>query len=236
MAILITDCPRCKSLHTTFDVGASRYSHSLSTGQAGLEAFCICRACRRSTIFELVANPTGNLVVDNFSMPDSLLSLEGAINIWFDVEGFVNLASNATISPPEHIPADVDRVFREGATCVSVNCFNAAATMFRLCVDLATKPLLPDGSDGGAQQPNEKTRRDLGLRLRWLFDQRILPEALRDLARCIHQDGNDGAHVGTVGREDAEDLIDFTRLLLERIFTEPERVRLAEQRRRLRRS
>jgi hypothetical protein len=42
-----------------------------------------------------------------------------------------------------HLPANIENAFSEGAGCLSIECFNAAATMFRLCVDLATRPLLP---------------------------------------------------------------------------------------------
>jgi len=69
----------------------------------------------------------------------------------------------------------------------------------------------------------------------WIFDNGILPESLRDLSSCVREDGNDGAHAGTLSKDDAEDLCDFTYVLLERLYTEPERVRLAEERRSLRR-
>ncbi len=39
-----------------------------------------------------------------------------------------------------------------------------------------------------------------------------------------------------ISKEDAEDLLDFTQMLLERIYTEPERIRLAAERRRQRRN
>ena len=112
---------------------------------------------------------------------------------------------------------------------MAVCCYNASAAMFRLCIDLATKPLLLDGSEGA--QPNEKTKRDLGLRLQWLFANGRLPEPLRDLAACIREDANDGAHVGNLSAEDAADVADFTFIMLERLFTEPERVRQAAKRR-----
>jgi hypothetical protein len=78
---------------------------------------------------------------------------------------------------------------------------------------------------------NAKVRRDLGLRLPWLFAKGILPETLRELSICIKEDGNDGAHAGTLKQIDVEDLLDFTTALLERIYTEPERLRLAQERR-----
>lgn len=112
--------------------------------------------------------------------------------------------------------------------CYGVSCYNAAGTMLRLCVDIATRTLLPkedlDGLSG-------KTRRDLGLRLPWLFANGKLPEGLKDLASCIKDDGNDGAHEGTFTKKEAEDLLEFTYILLERLYTEPQRLRVAKQRR-----
>ena len=144
----------------------------------------------------------------------------------------MSLKDNSTIEPPEHIPEQIEAVFREGATCLAVQCFNAAGTMFRLCIDLVTRSLLPKDETDGL---NHRTRRDLGLRLPWLFENGILPEALRELSTCVREDGNDGAHAGTLSKDDAIDLLDFTMLLIERIFTEPERLRLAQERREQRR-
>jgi hypothetical protein len=59
---------------------------------------------------------------------------------------------------------------------------------------------------------------------------------LRELAKCIREDANDGAHVGNLSKEDAEDLLDFTTTLLERLFTEPRRLELANERRQQRRT
>src|SRR5260370_39881292 len=78
---------------------------------------------------------------------------------------------------------------------------------------------------------NNRTRRDLGPRLPWLFEQGRLPSDFRDLSSCIREDGNDGAHQGTLTRQEAEDLLDSTIALLERIFTEPRRLEIAKERR-----
>jgi hypothetical protein len=82
---------------------------------------------------------------------------------------------------------------------------------------------------------NSKIRRNLGLRLPWLLDNGVLPEALRELSACIKDDGNDGAHEGSLSEQDAEDLLDFTFSLLERLYTEPARIRIANERRLARR-
>jgi hypothetical protein len=161
-----------------------------------------------------------------------LLKVDGALNKYVTVKGHISLKDGVSVEPPEFLPKDIESVFSEGATCVAVGCYNAAGTMFRLCVDLATKSMLPAEDAPGL---NAKTRRDLGLRLPWLFANGILPESLRDLSSCIKEDGNDGAHAGSLTEADAADLLDFSTALLERIYTEPERLRLAKERRDARR-
>lgn len=230
MSELVADCPRCGAQRITFSLTQEHHFRTDYGWQQWYEVFCVCRGCRQATIFVLSqrAGQDHDVIHQN-----GLVRLDIAVNRYMDIEGYVNLKDLATESPPEHLPENVEGAFREGATCRAVACWNAAGTMFRLCVDLATRPLLPDQQVQGL---NAKTRRDLGLRLPWLFDNGKLPNDLRELSSCIKEDGNDGAHAGTLTKEDAEDLLDFTRALLERIYTEPERLRLAKERRDLRRS
>src|SRR5207237_678306 len=148
----------------------------------------------------------------------------GSLNTHFDVERYVSIRDVVTQRPPDHVPEAVADAFKEGAACLSIECYNAASAMFRLCVDLVTKPLLPHPEDQSKPQPpNNRTRRDLGPRLAWMFESSILPSDLKELARCVREDGNDGAHMGSLTAEDAADLLDFTTMLLERLITEPER-------------
>jgi len=193
------------------------------------EAFCRCRHCHRTTIFVLAESVDADY---QYVHKVGLLKVERSLNNYVKIEGHISLKDQASVSPPEHIPKEIEAVFREGATCLAVSCYNSAGTMFRLCVDLATRALLPNEE---VEELNAKTRRDLGLRLPWLFANGRLPGALQALSSCIREDGNDGAHAGTLREPDAEDLLDFTVALLERIYTEPERLRLAEQRRNERR-
>jgi hypothetical protein len=154
--------------------------------------------------------------------------MKGAVNQYMNIDGIISLKDRVTIPTPEHTPEKIGKVFQEGATCLTLACNNAAGTMFRLCIDLVTKELLPVGEHEGL---NHRTKRDLGLRLPWLFDNGILPEPLRDLSACVREDGNDGAHKGTLTNDEANDLLDFTTILLERIYTEPQRVKVAQARR-----
>ena len=225
MAELVADCPRCHARKITFDIAQAHITGVEYGWQQWYEAFCICRHCRRATVFVLSESVHGNYKLVH---EKGLLSFVGAVNRYVSIEGFISLKDTAAAEPPEHIPDNVEKIFREGATCLAVGCNNAAGTMFRLCIDIVTRGMLPEGDADGL---NPRVRRDLGLRLPWMFDHGVLPESLRELSTCVREDGNDGAHAGTLKREDAEDLLDFTSALLERIYTEPERLRLAKARR-----
>lgn len=227
MAEMVANCPRCGAAKTTFDIYGS---NPRGTGNADwcrrYEAYCVCRHCNRATLFVLTL--TEYAVRDTFA-ESGWTKFKGSINHYFSNDGYVSLKDTSNVVPPEHLPLEIESAFREGATCHAVKCFNAAGTMFRLCVDFGTQELLPpDGEVGG---PNSRQRRDLGLRLQWLFDNEKLPAELHDLAQCIKEDGNDGAHRGTLSEADVDDLLDFTEHLLERRYTLPKRIADAAARR-----
>lgn len=230
MPDLVANCPRCDARKITFDVTAAKVTGREYGWKNTYEAFCICRNCGYSTIFVLSLSVNGDY---QHVHKVGLLKVEGSLNRYVEVDGHIGLKDEASINPPEHLPKDIEAVFREGATCLAVGCFNAAGTMFRLCVDIATRAILPSTEMEGL---NAKVRRDLGLRLPWLFKAGLLPSALSDLSHCIKEDGNDGAHIGTLNKIDAQDLLDFTEALLERLYTEPKRLELAKQRREDRRA
>jgi len=226
--LFLTDCPRCKASRITFNVLSFTIISAKDEILRFYEVFCVCAECHRSTVF--VLRDRSN-TYENVART-GLLKL-GALNDYLDFRSFISLKDQAAVAPPEHIPEEIEKVFKEGATCLAVGCYNAAGTMFRLCVDLATRSMLPAEEVEGL---NRKTRRDLGLRLTWLFNNGLLPKELQELSSCIKEDGNDGAHAGTLEKIDAEDLLDFTVRLLDRIYSEPERLRLAKERRVSRRS
>lgn len=226
MSQLVADCPRCSASHTTFDLVASVHVHTQwSWNQKIHEAFCICRRCHKSTVFVLVdRSPNAANILRRKELHDPSL---GSANDLVEIDGFISSKDRNSIQPPEHVPDEVGRAFEEGASCLSIGCYNAAAAMFRLSLDLATKSLLSSDEENLPA----RTRRDLGLRLQWLFQENRLPKALEDLSSCIKHHGNDGVHDGCLTKEDATDLLDFSEVLLERLYTEPERIRIAMQRR-----
>lgn len=228
MSELVADCPRCRAKEMTFDLINQFQVFVQHDWQYFFETFCICRACNKSTVFVLSQKEPS----DKELIRKGLVNLDRAVNQIMKVEGYVSLKDVAAENPPDYLPKNIEAAFREGAACMTIGCYNAAGTMFRLSLDLATRAKLPEGEVDGL---SAKVRRDLGLRLPWLFDKGLLPEALRELSSCIKDDGNDGAHQGTLGQEDAGDILDFTYEVLERLYTEPKRIELAKERRESRR-
>lgn len=230
MAELVTDCPRCGANHVTFDILSESVIGFKYNWQSWYETFCICRHCKRSTVFILSeVNPDAH----RFLSQNKISQLNNVINQLIGIESYISISDMNSAPAPEHLPANINDAFTEGAKCFAIGCYNAAASMFRLCLDIATNELLPAED---INKLNAKIRRSLGLRLIWLLDNNLLPEAMRELSTCIKEDGNDGAHEGTLQKNDAEDILDFTSALLERLYTEPERLRLAKERREQRRA
>jgi hypothetical protein len=214
----------------TFDVMADVQTGIRYDWQTHHEVFGVCRNCLKPTIWAIAQSEYSDS--DFLKKNSDLAKISGSLNNYFRVEGYVCLKDMGVMKAPEHVPDVIANAFREGATGVVTDCPNAAGAMFRLVIDLTTRPMLPAEETTGL---NNKIRRDLGLRLPWLFQNGLLPKELEDLSHCIREDGNDGAHAGTLTKNDALDLQDFCVALLERIFTEPKRLQLAAERRAQRR-
>ena len=147
MTKLVDDCPRCGAGHITFNL--LNATSVLRNGEHVLEAFCVCQHCRQATIFEL--RPIREV---------DLSSIDGSVNNYVQILGYISIADFNARSSPAHLPNPIAAAFEEGAKCVAVGCFNAAAAMFRLSLDLATKELLPTDKTQG---PNEHITRRLAL-------------------------------------------------------------------------
>jgi hypothetical protein len=189
------------------------------------EAFSFCKHCLRTTTFVLAQTEHKD---KNFLSKNEPTDFSDALNNHFKVEGFINIKDLNRRAAPEFTEKAVAAAFDEATASMTVQAWNAAGTMFRLAIDLATRPLLPTIFTPGL---NRRTRRDLAPRLAWLFDNGQLPRELQDLSTAIREDGNDGAHAGTLEKEDVEDLLDFAVALFERMYTEPERLKRAKARR-----
>lgn len=225
------DCPRCGVRHSTFAVLGMVPDSNDSDWKRRIEIFSVCRRCLWPTLF--IAYGKEYNLRDYYGSWEKLSQWPGDITSIVEVTGFVSIKDNNLREKPEYLPDTVAEIFDEALACLSVECWNAACVMFRTALDVATRRFLPEGEGDGL---NSRTRRDLGLRLPWLFNRGLLPRDLEELASCVREEGNDGAHRANLARDDAEDNYDFAFELLNRIYSEPERVKRAGERRQRRRA
>ncbi len=224
MSIISTNCPRCGDKNTTFGVKGYNAIKNDTAGRRCYELFAVCRSCREATIF-IIFSPES----ETSQAIDALINTnEVSLNRHYEIERFISLRDNIIHRPPDHIPDPIKAVFEEGAACFSIECWNATGAMFRTCLDLASK----DKIQGVNEKDITKNQREnMAARIEWLFDKKKLPDNLKELADCIRQDGNDGAHDGTLGKDEADDLLDFTVQILEHFYTQPAKAEESRRRR-----
>ncbi|RBP80958.1 uncharacterized protein DUF4145 [Shewanella putrefaciens] len=224
MSIHIDNCPRCKAKKTTFDVLYVAFRRTLQSYPELylLEAPLQCRNCKGISVIELVARK--KTIVNDANESNKQ---RASLSDFLEVRNFITLADIEVTPPPEHLPPYVQSAFTEGTKCYATGCYNAAGAMFRLSLDLASKSQLPTDDT----LTTHRQKNILAERLEWLFDNKHWPASLKDMVTCIRQDGNDGAHDGELGKDEAYDIMDFSYMVLEKIYTEPERIRISQERR-----
>ncbi len=236
MPIISANCPRCHTQNMTFDVNG--YNDlgvgEFYSGQGTLreyEIFAVCKKCKGATTF-CVIEPR-EIAQGRFIKPENVMKITDSLNRYFRVFDFVRSHGNPPQSPPDSIPDTIKAVFQEGAACFSIGCWNATGAMFRTCLDLASKDKIQGVNETDI---TKHQRENMAARIEWLFEKKRLPENLKDLADCIRQDGNDGAHDGTLGKDEADDLLVFTVQILEHFYTQPAKAEQAKIRRAERRA
>lgn len=138
------------------------------------------------------------------------------------------------LDAPEHTPPELKLMFDEGANCLAIGAWNASGAMFRKILDQISKDKMNSASAG--PPPDRRTQFNLKPRLKWLFDNNLLPKELEPLADSIREDANDGVHNAPIGEDEALDIQDFTVEFLETLFTLPGRINDAQVRRAARRA
>ncbi len=242
---IIANCPRCGNKKMTFDINGSsgdlsprhhfksweEFQQNCSPDEEGnmYESFAICRHCKRTVVFVIAENYDWEKQVVIKSDPP--MNIKGSLNNHFIILGFVRFRDNAAYPMPEFISENIANAFKEGIACLSIECWNSASAMFRLCLDLTTKDMIQELPENSKEGLTDHHRKFLKPRLDWLFENEKIPKDLKKIAGYIKDDGNYGTHDGTLTKDDAEDLFDFTSILLERTYTEPEKIKYIENRR-----
>lgn len=228
MPYIVDDCPACGAKGATFDINnfndCSVYKHFPSIIEFEAvsppieycrcyDLFSICKKCK-STITFVVFEPY-DYERDSAINCGSPMDVKGEITNTFEMFGIVRVCDNVVCLAPDFTPKDIEKTFKEGTKCLSIKCWNAAGAMFRKCLDLTAKDKLAEKDHG----------KKLSVKVKCLLAEKILPEDLKEIANYIILDGNDGLHNRMLTKDDAVGLLEFTVMLLGRIYTEPERIK-----------
>jgi Domain of unknown function (DUF4145) len=110
------------------------------------------------------------------------------------------------------LPAPIRAAFQEATVCFRAQAYTATAIMCRKTLE-------------GICHAHSVTERNLAKSLEKLRDNGVIDARLFDWADALRLFGNDAAHDVnvTIGASDARDILDFTRALVEYVFTFHER-------------
>lgn len=242
---LVHNCNFCNSNNIRLDVLQTTLHSYKSYGSDIFywQAFCTCSNCKNGMIFKIDADHDKiredlNLAYadkESFQNKKNLCLLEKSnINDHVRIRGLITPPYKKQNPCPNHVPEIIKNIYDEATTCLSINCFVASGSMFRLCLDLVTKDLLVkwlEENQTSPQQPNKEQRNKLSNRIDFLIEQEQIPKRLKELAHSVRHDGNDSAHDGNTGEAEALDCLDFTKALLTEIYTLPEQINEANRRR-----
>lgn len=232
---LVYNCNYCGSNKIQFDVLATTVQKIHSRDY--WEAFCQCSHCKKGSILLLEEGSNFRELKDRIytgSYPNLCATEHTNINDHFQVNRLLIPPNKNQMMCPQFVPTNIKNIFDEATKCLAMSCFVASGSMFRLCLDLVTKDLLEkwlEENQTSEQQPNKEQRNKLANRIDFLIDQDKIPKRLKDLAHCIRHDGNDSAHDGTTGEDEALDCLDFTEALLTETYTLPAQINEASRRR-----
>ncbi|QCO20117.1 DUF4145 domain-containing protein [Acinetobacter cumulans] len=235
---LVHNCNFCGSNNIRFDVFITTiHKNSYYQHQIHWEAFSQCSHCKKGCILIIQkGNNFRDLYPNEYSSFDSNLCLNEKTNIndHFEVNRLLIPPTKNQRLCPHSVPETIKDIFDEATKCLSMSCFVASGSMFRLCLDLVTKDLLNkflEENQTSEHQLNKDQRNKLANRIDFLIEKQKIPKRLEELAHCIRHDGNDSAHDGNTGENEALDCLDFTEALLTEIYTVPEQIKESSRRR-----
>ena len=227
--ILTHECPRCGTRKVVFDVIAAMRVQVEDEWKMWHEAFAVCKACYKSTVFR-VANKEGDA---RHIWEGWLMSFDGRnLEDLCEIDGYIKQSDMGLEETPKGVPAEVEALFQEALRCRSVSAWNACGGMLRATLEKTV-------ADMEARKEEGKRGRGGGTlhaRLEALFERGELRKQIQPLVDNIRLDGNDAMHTGGLGRGDAEATLDFTRILLEEVYTLPANLAAAVERRETRRN
>lgn len=112
---------------------------------------------------------------------------------------------------PAHLPERCEKAYAQGVNTLMQETADAAGSMFRKALDIGIHELDPD------------LPKNLNAAINKLAERGVITESLKDWAHHIRDLGNDAAH-NDFTFEEAQEMRDFTELVLTYLWTLPGRI------------
>lgn len=207
MAFFVRDCVRC---------GVKSVQHML-VGQGHIKHFDwevagACANCKQVSVYALHLNSTG-IAPSSYSE-----------NLENDGTRLAKTPVRIATVPAhvsEHVPARIAGLFREANECRQMTWYEAAGSMYRKTLDVATKHIFTHDPRLSDKKPANALRS----RIKAMGEMGILEHDIVELADIVALDGNDAVHdEDPYTKEEAEALEDLTFDLLDRLFVRPAKI------------
>lgn len=209
MPALALDCPHCDVKKSSFAIAAAR---SEPLQPANWSVLANCTACQLPIVMILVCVSSSNR--DPMQFPGDL----GASN-----SGFVMTAmfpKLVAIDMPTNVPEGVAKAFKQAAESRRAGHLDAAAAMYRKAMELGLKVLSPDIAAWKIEKRIDK-----------MAAEGLITKDLQDWAHELRLDGNDVLHEDEATSEMIDQMHSLCKFLLTYLYTLPEQVKAARERR-----
>lgn len=202
---LIRDCPHCRAGHTGFTFLATRH-------QPGVHQATSIFTCNRCGEAYAITFRTGGVKPD--WVGDGAGDFDQTLRTVTGTSTVKEYPRVQTFAAPEHVSASVARCLIQASDAAARKHHDAAGSMYRKAIDLATKEL-------DVQLAGKK----LAARIEALHTAGKLTTDLKDWAHQVRLDGNDAAHdEEELTADDIKALASFSELFLTYTFTLPRRI------------
>ncbi|WP_414831845.1 DUF4145 domain-containing protein [Afifella sp. YEN Y35] len=219
--IVKIDCPHCHTKSSGFQVegGFRRSSDLISRRDPAVfideDWFLLsCGRCKKCITAQYISEHNSHRELKN------VLSQHGSLeDIGYTYK--VHFPSEVTLEEPEHLPSKVASPFRQAISNISAENWDAAGTMVRKALDVATRDMARTRI-GNEKRSETIVKLWLKKRIEALTSEGLLTVDLSDLAGVLKDGGDEAAHDDEpYSKEDAIRLVGYAQAFLTYAYTVP---------------
>lgn len=211
MAVFATDCPHCGVTNCSFQI-ISSFQNPVRHHVWNL--FANCPGCHYPICAVLSFNGKPYDARDPSVYPVNLSGRDSPYQVNAIYPTVIK------IDMPEGIPENVAKAFRQAAETRKSRHFDAAAAMYRKSMELGLKEKSPEIAAWKIEK-----------RIDQMAEQGLITKELQEWAHELRLDGNDAVHAADATAEVVDQMHNLCKFLLIYLYTLPEQVKEARQRR-----